>query len=80
MLEINYTKSAVKAINAMDRPTKGRIKAGIEKLPSGDIKKLRGYISAYRLRIGDYRVLFDLKDDIITITAVLPRGDAYKGL
>lgn len=37
-MEISYSKSAVKVINGMDRPTKQRIRAAIEKIPEGDIK------------------------------------------
>ena len=37
-MEISYSKAAVKVINGMDRPTKQRIRAAIEKIPEGDIK------------------------------------------
>ena len=37
-MEITYSKAAVKVINGMDRPTKQRIRAAIEKIPEGDIK------------------------------------------
>ena len=79
-MEIIYSKQAVKNINGLDKSTKQRIKAGIENLPIGDIKKLKGYSNAYRLRIGDYRVLFELYDFSIKIKAVLPRGSAYKNI
>jgi mRNA interferase RelE/StbE len=78
---IQYTKSAVKQINNLDKYTKQRIKSGIEKLPFGDIKKLKGYKNTYRLRIGDYRIIYQLNnDDTIIIEAVLPRGNAYDNL
>ena len=35
----------------------------IEKLPAGDIRKLVGYRTDYRLRVGDYRVLFSRELD-----------------
>lgn len=57
-----------------------RLKRAIEKLPDGDIKKLRGYSQDYRLRVGDLRVLFSVNGDIITVKDVLPRGQAYKRL
>jgi mRNA interferase RelE/StbE len=78
---IQYTKSAVKQINSLDKYTKQRIKNGIEKLPFGDIKKLKGYKNTYRLRIGNYRIIYQLyNDDTIIIEAVLPRGNAYDNL
>lgn len=55
-----------------------RIKAAIEALPKGDIKKLKGYTSKYRLRVGTYRIIYDIQDNTLIIGAVLPRGDAYK--
>lgn len=75
---IRYTKTAVKNIEVLDKPSKQRIKTSIEKLPFGDIKKLKGYQNDYRLRVGNFRVLFSLEGDIIIIKDVLPRGQAYK--
>jgi len=72
-----YSKRAVKAINRISNPFKQNIKEAIEKLPFGDVKKLQGYKTAYRLRVGDYRILFDM-DGEIEIIDVLPRGAAYK--
>lgn len=63
-MQINYAKIAVKHIECLDKVTKQRIKNSIEKLPFGDIK--------------NFRVLFCLENDIITIKDVLPRGQAYK--
>ena len=72
-----YSKRAAKAISKISNPFKQNIKEAIEKLPAGDIKKLHGYKNAYRLRVGDYRILFDM-GDAIEITNILPRGAAYK--
>jgi mRNA interferase RelE/StbE len=45
-------------------------------------KKLEGYTNAYRIRIGDYRVIYTIDDDvlIITIVAVRHRKEAYRDL
>ena len=47
--------------------------------PRLDIKKLAGD-PYYRLRVGDWRVLFDRQEEIkvIAIEKIKPRGDAYK--
>ena len=79
-MQIEYSREAIKHIKTLDKPAKQRIKLAIEKLPSGDIKKLVGYENDYRLRVGDYRVLFSRNDDIIIIKDILPRGEAYKRL
>lgn len=80
MQDIIYTKKARKNIKALDIRVKDRVKEGIEKIPFGDIKKLQGYSNLYRLRIGDYRVIYQIENDTIIIDAVLPRGEVYKGL
>ena len=44
-----------------------------------DIKKLRGYKSHYRIKVGKYRILFELeKPRKIIVYAILPRKKAYK--
>lgn len=80
MSNIIYTKRAIKNIKSIDPKVKDRVRVGIEKIPFGDIKKLQGYSNLYRLRIGDYRVIYEIIDDKIIIDAILPRGEAYKGL
>ena len=73
---------AAKYLRKLNEPDKSRIKKAIKKLeedpPQGDIKALAGK-DGYRLRIGDYRALFDIVEDIIVIHAIAPRGQAYKG-
>ena len=77
-LEIKFTKDAVKQIKKLNQPLKDRVREGVYRLPDGDVVKLQGYSTKYRLRIGDYRIIFDMRDNIITIGEILPRGEAYK--
>lgn len=78
-MNILISKSSQKTLKGLDKPTKKRIREGIEKLPEGDVKKLQGYDADYRLRIGNYRVLYALLDNnTIYINDILPRGQAYK--
>ena len=79
-MEIRYAKAAVKVINGMDQPTKQRIKAALERLPDGDIKPYKGSPGTYRLRVGDWRILFSYPErDTILIEKIGPRGGIYKG-
>ena len=80
IMQIEYSKKAIKYINSADKPTKKRLKESIEKIPLGDIKKLQGIEDGYRLRVGDLRVLFSMEDNIIYIDNIIPRGQAYKRL
>ena len=77
-MEIQITKTAVKDMKKLDVPTRNRILKGIYKLPLGDVKRLQGYENYYRLRIGDFRIIYLFDGDKIIISAVLPRGEAYK--
>lgn len=86
-MQIDYSKSAIKAINVMDKPTKQRIKQGIEGLtikpPQGDIKTMQGFTDGrQRLRVGKYRIVYkyalDTSIEILYIIDIGSRGDIYK--
>jgi len=75
-----YSKQAAKYLNALDAISQGRIRKGIAKIPMGDIKPLKGAPGNLRLRIGDWRIIFDYTDEnIIRIKKISPRGQVYKG-
>ena len=48
--------------------------------PDADIKKLAGYADRYRLRVGDYRVIYEIADEqlIILVVGVGHRREAYR--
>lgn len=86
-MQIEYSKTAAKYINKLDRPTKQRIKKAIEGLlktpPEGDIKTMQGYTDGRkRLRVGKYRVVYNYRSnreiEILYIIDVDSRGDIYK--
>ena len=43
-----------------------------------NLKKLKGYENAYRIRVGDYRIGFFLEGETITFVRVLNRKDIYR--
>ncbi len=45
---------------------------------AGNVKRLTNMTPAYRLRVGDYRVLFELEEDRIVVYRVRHRRDAYE--
>ena len=84
-MEIVYKKSAVKFLRAADMPTRKRIVAAIEDLANGsehaDVKPLKVFDGRFRLRVGQYRVLFRIEHGTVTILLVEDigaRGDIYK--
>lgn len=76
-MEIIYSKDAIKFLKKQTRQTQSRIISAIEKIPNGDIQKLKGR-SGYRLRVGTFRILFDEKGTIINIIDIDNRGQIYK--
>lgn len=80
MFQIIYSNKAKKFLEKQNRSTQLRILSAIAKLPQdGDIKKLQGQ-NGYRLRIGNFRVLFDINGVIIDIIDIGNRGQIYKGV
>ena len=75
-------KPAEKFIMKLSRPEKERVLKAIYELPNGtDIKQLKGKRSKgyYRLRIGDYRVIYTINNGklLIHIIDVGNRGQIY---
>jgi mRNA interferase RelE/StbE len=74
-------KRAAKYVDRLNEPIKSRIRKAVMGLAneplSGDIKKLRGQ-EGYRCRVGEYRILFDVMEDEVTVYKITPRGEAYK--
>jgi mRNA interferase RelE/StbE len=82
MYELRYSPSAVKQLEKLEQNIKERILAVLERLrirpESCDIKKLVG-MPGYRLRVGDYRVIFDMEKYrlIILVLQVGHRKNVY---
>lgn len=76
-MQIKYTKQALKFLQKQPPAAQKRLTNAISQIPLGDIKKLQGQKS-YRLRVGDYRIIFDHLGNIIEIIKIGNRGDIYK--
>lgn len=77
---IKFEKAAQKFLDKQDKNQRLRLYKAIYKLPDGtDIKKLNGY-NLYRLRVGNYRILYMIDEEIrlINIENIDSRGDVYK--
>lgn len=64
----------------LGRVDRQRLERGIDALPAGDIKRLEGSEGLWRLRVGNWRVIFRWDSAALRITVVIvsPRGSAYK--
>ena len=83
MYQILIKKRAKKFIDKLPARDKRRVVEAIERLPEGDdIKKLRGYEGVLRLRVGSYRIIYEVDNDrlIVTVIDAGNRGQIYKDL
>lgn len=77
-MSLVYSKQAIKFLASQGHIAAQRIRNAIEKLPLGDVVKLKGEDAKYRLRVGDYRVIFTRSGVILFIEAINNRGQIYK--
>jgi mRNA interferase RelE/StbE len=80
-----FERKAQKQLQKLPKDVRKRIVAALGTLQDEgfsiklDIKKLRGYRNHYRIRIGKYRILFELSPGkTVVVYAILPRAEAYK--
>ena len=74
-------KKAKKFIESQPKNQQERILKAINDLPQrGDIIPLSGKKSTFRLRVGDYRIIYKIQDELLLITVVNAdnRGQVYK--
>jgi mRNA interferase RelE/StbE len=80
--KIAYSNQARKALLRMPTDGAQRIREKIEQYAAepealaNNVKKLRGR-DGLRLRIGDWRVIFDESPDTIDVLVIGPRGGVY---
>ncbi|MGZ8218066.1 type II toxin-antitoxin system RelE family toxin [Methylomagnum sp.] len=80
-MNIQFKPRAEKDLSSLPKADQMRL---IQKLAllqnglTGDIKRLTNFTPEYRLRVGDYRVLFEIIEDRIIIYRVLHRREAYR--
>lgn len=82
--QIEWKASALRELKGIDRQAVPRIIAAVGALsdnpfPPG-VRKLRGAEHTYRIRVGDYRVLYEVHHDSIRIQIirVKHRKDVYR--
>ena len=78
-IEIN--KRALKFIAKQPKRERERIFSALNKLPGeGDIKAMQGRAGLFRLRVGDYRIIYTVDHDVLIVYVIDAgnRGDIYK--
>lgn len=77
---IELTSSAEKSLKRLSSEDRKRLRAAIDTLPAGDIKKLSGRPNQFRLRVGEFRVVFtpDFSARHIVILEIFRRAAGYR--
>ncbi len=79
---VEVRKSAIKDLKKIDKSQRGKIKEAVKSLQNfpnlSQLKRLVNYNPKYRLRVGDYRILFDVEDDFIIVARILHRKESYR--
>ncbi len=83
-MEIDFEPRALKALRKVHQPDQARIVNRIGSLAAdprpANGTKLVGLEDAWRVRQGDYRIIYTIDDaaGVITITKIGQRGDVYR--
>jgi mRNA interferase RelE/StbE len=83
---IDIKPSAKKSLAKIPQPHRRRIAKRIDRLAyeprPKDAKKLSAESTLYRIRVGDYRVIYQIDNDVLLVLVVRigTRGDVYRHL
>ena len=83
---IEVKRSAAKALKKIPKAEQKRIADKIdslaEDLPNPDTTKMKGNNPFHRIRVGDYRIIYDIQEDILLILVLKigHRKDIYRNL
>jgi mRNA interferase RelE/StbE len=82
---VQFSNSALKDLRRLEQQTAFKIVQALRDYAQtevGDVKGLKGTSKpAFRLRVGDYRIVFIMLNNrplIIEVVEIVKRGDAYK--
>ena len=77
---VQIAPKALRQLEKVPARERDRIARRVDSLAGGlegDVKRLKSFSPAYRLRVGDYRVLFDVEGGVAIIHRVGHRKDIY---
>jgi mRNA interferase RelE/StbE len=85
VFRIEYSRDALKALLRMPSNTARLIRTEVEQLaadpsaPNNNVKRLKG-MEAFRLRVGDWRVVYEIDRRMIVIVVIRigPRSSVYE--
>lgn len=79
--QVRFKPRSMKDLKKIPLESRERIVEKIEAMSddlAGDVKQLTNITPEYRLRVGDYRVLFEIEEAAIVVYRVRHRREAYR--
>lgn len=81
-MEVRIKSEAEKELSRLDKTVAQRILdsiSGLKNFPDiQGIKKLKGRPARYRLRVGDWRIVFSIDSNTLIIETIKHRREAYR--
>jgi mRNA interferase RelE/StbE len=84
MKQVTFSKDALRTLRRIPANVAKTIRAKIDqyaadpKSQANNVKALRGEVGVFRLRVGDWRVVFSEDLVVIAVVRIAPRGAAYE--
>lgn len=81
MTTIVWSPAADRDLSRLSADARERVTVAVERLAitgEGDVRALTAMPGTYRLRVGDWRVIFRQDADNLFVDNILPRGRAYR--
>ena len=78
--QVEFKPRALKDLRGLPPEERKRIVAKAEALENdlaGDVKRLTNFTPEFRLRVGNYRILFEIEGSKVVVYRVRHRKDAY---
>jgi mRNA interferase RelE/StbE len=90
IVDVRIHPDARKYLDGLDKRTRERILTTLKDLKGKDItlktnldvkkmKGTKGRKDLFRLRIGQYRIMYDIEDDIMWVSDIFLRGKDFQG-
>jgi mRNA interferase RelE/StbE len=84
MYEVRLVSSAAKEYRSLDDKVKDRVADVFDKLETNPrplgVRKLKGHERLYRMRVGAYRIVYEIDDarNLVRVTRIRHRSEAYR--
>ncbi len=81
---VTYSREAVRTLRRMPANVAATIRLKIDQYAAdpgslaNNVKALKGEAGIFRLRVGDWRILFSEDGRVIAILRIAPRGSVYE--